>query len=680
MMRRTALMTGLITASAALGQSFNVDFSVTSGGGVGAPSFVYPGAAGQPGVWNNITSASPLTTTLTNLDNSPSTVALSRGNGSFVTNSNVTVNGSLETLIEDTHRSNSDGQALTYAFSNLNAGTYAVFTYAVHATSQVQINRVSVTGSTSPQNQSVGGMFSQNSTYPLLSHAIQVVNVAAGGSVAITVTPQDPQQLAVCSGIQLKKLTGSKIRFCVDDSDAGTWEHGGYWGEAFANLQEALASVRLAGGANSEVWVANGFYEPATADRFGSYDIPNHLKMYGGFVGDETDVDQRDGFYLTYLNGNIGDNAASGDNSYTVVVAEGTASDTLLDGFRIHNGNNNGGGTTDEGHGGGLRIQGGSMTVRNCNFVDNRSSNYGGGVYLAGGSATFVDCLFYNNEAFGGSGVFHSGSLLRMYNCRFMNNNGFEGTVGFEGTDGTLANCVFTGNYVGGEGAAIHADGINAQVNVVNCTIAGNAAGQTTGGAFAQNGADIELRNCILWENQDAFNQVVRDKQYDTSGAGSTVTVWACTVQGESGSPGLDPLFVDGNGTDNTWGTFDDNCNLLANSSAINGGNADSVPADLGDLDQDGNTAEQLPIDFNGDRRVRDVVVDRGAYEFQPPCDLDGDLDQDDDVDLTDLATLLANFGLASGQQLSDGDTDGDGDVDLTDLSTLLGNYGDSCP
>ncbi len=53
-----------------------------------------------------------------------------------------------------------------------------------------------------------------------------------------------------------------------------------------------------------------------------------------------------------------------------------------------------------------------------------------------------------------------------------------------------------------------------------------------------------------------------------------------------------------------------------------------------------------------------------------------GDLDGDGDVDLTDLATLLGNYGMTSGATWEDGDTDGDGDVDLSDLSALLSNYG----
>ena len=57
------------------------------------------------------------------------------------------------------------------------------------------------------------------------------------------------------------------------------------------------------------------------------------------------------------------------------------------------------------------------------------------------------------------------------------------------------------------------------------------------------------------------------------------------------------------------------------------------------------------------------------------------DLNGDCQVNLTDLATMLANFGLGPVPPVpaSGGDTDGDGDVDLTDLSRLLARFGANC-
>jgi len=60
-------------------------------------------------------------------------------------------------------------------------------------------------------------------------------------------------------------------------------------------------------------------------------------------------------------------------------------------------------------------------------------------------------------------------------------------------------------------------------------------------------------------------------------------------------------------------------------------------------------------------------------------CNLAADLNGSGGVDLSDLSTLLANFGVGSGATHAGGDVDNDGDVDLTDLSALLAVFGTSC-
>lgn len=63
----------------------------------------------------------------------------------------------------------------------------------------------------------------------------------------------------------------------------------------------------------------------------------------------------------------------------------------------------------------------------------------------------------------------------------------------------------------------------------------------------------------------------------------------------------------------------------------------------------------------------------------QPGCNsggVDVDFDNDCDVDLTDLALLLGDFGCTSGCVA---DTNGSGTVDLSDLSNLLGRFGNIC-
>jgi hypothetical protein len=70
--------------------------------------------------------------------------------------------------------------------------------------------------------------------------------------------------------------------------------------------------------------------------------------------------------------------------------------------------------------------------------------------------------------------------------------------------------------------------------------------------------------------------------------------------------------------------------------------------------------------------------VEIWGVDLGTPCP--GDLDGDNDVDLSDLSALLANYGITGGAAYEDGDLDGDGDVDLSDLSALLSVYGTTCP
>ena len=85
-------------------------------------------------------------------------------------------------------------------------------------------------------------------------------------------------------------------------------------------------------------------------------------------------------------------------------------------------------------------------------------------------------------------------------------------------------------------------------------------------------------------------------------------------------------------------------------------------------------THELGAVDIDKQLRPSGIACDAGADEFatsSPPTAKPGDLNSDGKVDITDLSTLLSNYGKTGA-----GDINSSGQVDIFDLSILLSNYG----
>ncbi len=248
------------------------------------------------------------------------------------------------------------------------------------------------------------------------------------------------------------------------------------WKDAIGDLNAALTLAEP----GDQVWIAKGTYLPtAAADRKATFFIPSGVKVYGGFEGNETSLQQRNILSNnTVLSGNIGSKTASSDNVFSVIYMKNVDGNTLLDGLVIADGFADGTGPTADRQrcGGGLFVDGSGKgnssnpTIQNCIFQNNFARD-GGAAYFNGRAGEcnpiLRNCQFLNNKAdFDGGAVFNDGrhegvSSPHIEDCSFINNTGnYGGAVCNYGGKGesnpNMQNCVFRNNEAYLKGGAIY--------------------------------------------------------------------------------------------------------------------------------------------------------------------------------------------------------------------------------
>ena len=436
---------------------------------------------------------------------------------------------------------------------------------------------------------------------------------------------------------------------------------------------------------------------------------------------------------------------------HVILCENGVDTDTVIDGFTIANGYWP---YSDWGQGGGgmynLRS---SPTVRNCVFRGNHATYSGGGIANTfnshptllnctfegnsarsgaglhndiGCSPIVRDCVFRNNNASSaGGGIYNfSFSGAKIHNCRFLGNRADFGGAMYNGSSkANIFGCEFTGNTANEDGGAIA--GYGGEQRISNCTFVANSAGVDAGTILSSSNSNAVLNNCIIWDSYSPTGNHIYDNE------STTVVTHSVVQDGWLGDSNIDtdPVFVanpddggDGWGDDPETAGVDESLNddfgdlrLQAGSPCIDAGKNDAVPADVFDLDGDGDITEPVPFDLQGLLRFLDdpatddtgvgvaPIVDIGAYEYHSAlvlgdCDSDGDLDRDDlrklakctggvnndviescsccdmdgdsDVDLVDYSFFQQNMTVP---EFGDGDCDVDGDVDSGDLQTFVG-------
>jgi len=224
----------------------------------------------------------------------------------------------------------------------------------------------------------------------------------------------------------------------------------------------------------------------------------------------------------------------------------------------------------------------------------------------------------YNGNAYNGGGIL-CGSSPTIRNCTFIGNSAEWGGGISSCGDSTpiIINCTFSGNSADDGGACSFEGGL---ATLINCTFSENGPFYV----FFVNG-DLELVNCILWDNC-AWEEI------SIYGSPSDVSISYSNIKGGrynifpfddlnwgDGNIDTDPLFSDADGPDNVAGTEDDNLRLLPGSPCIDAGDNYAVPEGI-TKDLDGN------LRFFDDPNTADTgngippIVDMGAYEFGGVC------------------------------------------------------------
>ena len=462
--------------------------------------------------------------------------------------------------------------------------------------------------------------------------------------------------------------------------DATGLNDGTNWENAYTDLSTAINSSQ-----SGQIWVTEGLYFPSTDldgeiptdPKLKTFKLKLNIAIYGGFVGVETDLDQRNWInHPTILSGNIGDPNLYTDNLKNVISSEyvDLNSNTILDGLTIKGGytSNNGGGIYVN------QTSDGSFKIKNCTIEENFARGEGGGLYVFNSNPIIENCIFKNNKAYRGGAMYlwysdaiisnceidnniadnfptsGSSSLMaggiyigsysspRIFNNSitnnfakneggaFVNDSNYEVTFNNNIVSGNISedggalflgwttycfNNLFFNNLATRYGGAIYMDYDPNRSQFINNTVVQNSADNSGGGMFIT-GANPDVANSVFYNNDSPIGSQIRT----INGNGS----WApnfryCNIQG-----GMTNLTTSGNPIvyqDNidVDPLFTDSSNidfrLQATSTLINAGTSASAIITSPWSGSNGQIINFPDTDLDGNQRIINNI-DIGAYEF----------------------------------------------------------------
>ena len=350
----------------------------------------------------------------------------------------------------------------------------------------------------------------------------------------------------------------------IDTNDGSSWEL----------AKKTVTAALTASISGDEIWVASGTY-------IGNINLRDGVKLYGGFVGNETALEQRDWKNnVTVLDGN-----ATGS---VVASRAGVTNTARIDGFTIRNGKSTF-------YGGGIYCDISSPTIAN-NIITGNNAGAGGGIYCYAYSPVIINnTITGNNATYDGGGILcvESSPAVITSNTITGNNAQNGGGISCSYSVPSISSNIITGNTAQLCGGGIRC--LNSSPAISNNTIAGNSSSSTYGGGIDCDASSPTISNNIIAFNSSGINK--------TSGTGTPSLRNNCVfnpsgdnytgISAGTGDISLDPMFVDrANG----------NYHLSIGSPCINAGYDPAVAAGWVDIDEQS--------------RIMGSSVDIGADEF----------------------------------------------------------------
>ncbi len=259
-----------------------------------------------------------------------------------------------------------------------------------------------------------------------------VVNTnLAIGTFNATITISSTESINSPQTVNVVLKVSEKPYVFVDDTATGN-NNGSSWADAFTDLENALEFARNNPKSVQEIWVAEGTYTPTIATN-ATFNIPNELVLYGGFIGTESESDQRD---LAQKRESILIPVAG--QSAQIVLLQNSNRNTIFDGFTIAGNTNMG-----------LYLVDANPTLRNLLIRNNRYGLRGTGdphisyttfesnkatVWMnqpAGGMSfeghpVLDNVTFRDNYGGSGGGLYNKGPIT-LTNAIFDRNRGWSG-------------------------------------------------------------------------------------------------------------------------------------------------------------------------------------------------------------------------------------------------------------